>query len=258
MARAVELADKKGVRAFDAVLALARALADSAGDLPHAIARLRSIPAGEPESLDARGFEGRYRASLGDLAGASIAFAQMRDAIELAKEIDPERATGWLVEAARFERNVKKDPLAAQRHLAIALELAPKDAKILSLFRDAATEAARVGRDVAKTSDAPSHVDPAEDEALASRLTDQLRGDPEKHAVAIELANVLERLGRDLELFALLSARLEDATEETRRDLVSRQRAVLERLIDKARRERRGDEESLYRDALARLASGRA
>jgi tetratricopeptide (TPR) repeat protein len=251
MARSVELAERKGVRAFDAVLALARALADSAGDLPHAIARLRSIPAGEPESLDARGFEGRYRASLGDLAGASIAFAKMRDAIELAKEIDPERATGWLVEAARFERNVKRDALAAQRHLAVALELAPRDAKVLSLFRDAATEALRIGRDEVR---APEPADPARDEELAARLTDQLRGDPQKHSIALELADVLDRLGRDLELFALLSARLEDATDATRKDLVPRQRGVLERLVDKARRERRADEERLYADALARLA----
>src|SRR5262249_20777552 len=122
----------------------------SAGDLPHAIARLRTIPAGEPQSLDARGLEARYRANLGDLAGASIAFAQMRDVIELAKEVDPQRACAWLVEAARFERHVKRDALAAQRHLGTALQLLPRDGKVLSLFREAAAEAIRAGSEPAR------------------------------------------------------------------------------------------------------------
>jgi tetratricopeptide (TPR) repeat protein len=254
MARAVELADRKGVAAHDAVLALARALADSAGDLPHAIARLRTIPAGEPESLDARGLEARYRANLGDLAGASIAFAQMRDVIELAKEVEPQRASAWLVEAARFERHVKKDPLAAQRHLGAALQLSPRDGKILSLFREVAAETVRAGSENPRKSEpqAPAS-DPAVDEERAMRLTDQLRGDPASHSIALELCHVLARLGRDLDLFALLSARLEDATEETLPDLLPLQKAVLARLVDRASRERRADDERMYRTALARL-----
>jgi Tfp pilus assembly protein PilF len=253
MARAVELADRKGVAAHDAVLALARALADSAGDLPHAIARLRTIPAGEPQSLDARGLEGRYRASLGDLAGASIAFAQMRDAIELAKEIDPQRACAWLVEAARFERHVKKDALGAQRHLGAALQLMPRDGKILSLFREAAAEAVRAGREGPRPESEAPAADPARDEERAARLTDQLRGDPDSHSIALELAHVLARLGRDLDLFALLSARLEDASEETRPDLLPLQKAVLTRLVDQARREGRREDERIYSAALAKL-----
>ncbi|HKQ68675.1 MAG TPA: tetratricopeptide repeat protein, partial [Polyangiaceae bacterium] len=262
MARAVELGERKGKPAYDAVLTLARALADSAGDLPHAVARLRSIPAGEPESLDARGLEGRYREALGDLAGASIAFAHMRDTIELAKEIDAPRAAAWLVEAARFERSIKKDTLAAQRHLAVALQLLPRDAKVLALFRDVAVEAA---------SSAPAvhpQVDPfsaeasrpperergrPNDEELAQALSDRLRGDPANAAVAIELADVLARLGRDLELFALLSARLEDATGDEHAVLVPRQIAVLERLVSDARQNERHEEAKLYGDVLARL-----
>ena len=258
MARAVELAERKGVPSFDSVLALARALAESAGDLPHAIARLRSIPAGETESLDARGLEGRYRAMLGDLAGASIAFAHMRDAIELAKEIDSDRAAAWLVEAARFERGTKHDALAAQRHLAIALQLLPRDAKILSAFREVAAMAASPGRELALASPAPASLpaaspDPARDEELAQTLTDRLRGDPANHAVAVQLADVLARLERHLELFALLSARLEDAAEEERPELLPRQRDVLGHLVEQARREKRADEERIYADALARL-----
>ena len=255
MARAVELAERKGTPAFAAVLSLARALADHAADFPHAIARLRSIPAGEPESLDARALEGRYRAILGDLAGASIAFAQMRDAVEMAKEIASERAAAWLVEAARFERDTKRDALAAQRHLGVALQLLPRDGKILSLFREVAAEAAAAAKEIARVVGNPAGpgFDPARDEERALVLSERLRGDPSNHRVALELADALARLARDVEVFALLAARLEDATPKTRPDLVPRQIAALERLIETARRAQRDNEVELYADALRRL-----
>ncbi|HEX9298198.1 MAG TPA: tetratricopeptide repeat protein, partial [Polyangiaceae bacterium] len=257
LARAVELAERKGIASFDAVLALARALADSAGDLPHAIARLRSIPPGEPESLDARGLEGRYRSALGDLAGASIAFARMRDAVEIANEIDPARAAAWLVEAARFERATKKDPVAAQRHLAVALQLSPRDGKILTLFREVAAEAAASAQVQTASAPAPEApvADESTDEERALVLSDRLRADPMNHQVAMELADVLSRLGRDLDLFAVLSAQLEDATAEARPELTRRQAAVLRRLVDRARQDNHRDEEKIYADALARLTA---
>jgi len=255
MARAVELGERKGTPAFGAVLSLARALADHASDFPHAIARLRSIPAGEPESLDARGLEGRYRGMLGDLAGASMAFARMRDAVEMAKEIASDRAAAWLVEAARFERDTKKDALAAQRHLGVALQLLPRDAKILSLFREVAAEAAAGSKEIEHVAVNPAvpGFDPARDEERALSLSERLRGDPSNHRVALELADVLARLERNVEVFALLAARLEDATHETRPDLVPRQIAALERLIEAARREKHDNEVEIYTDALRRL-----
>ncbi|MET0592832.1 MAG: hypothetical protein ABW133_09045, partial [Polyangiaceae bacterium] len=258
MARAVELAEKKGSPAYAAVLALARALADHASDFPHAIARLRSIPAGEAESLDARGLEGRYRGMLGDLAGASIAFAQMRDSIELAKELASDRAAAWLVEAARFERDTKKDALAAQRHLGVALQLLPRDGRILQMFREVAAEASAVAKEIEKKPENPAvpAFDPVRDEERAAALSERLRGDPENHRIALELADVLTRLGRDIEVFALLAARLEDATDETRPDLVPRQTAALERLIATARREKRDSEVEIYEGALRRLRDG--
>ena len=255
MARAVELGEKKGTPAYGAVLALSRALADHASDYPHAIARLRSIPAGEPESLDARALEGRYRGMLGDLAGASIAFARMRDAVEMAKEIASERAAAWLVEAARFERDAKKDALAAQRHLGVALQLLPRDAKILSFFREVAAEAAAAAKEIAQVAGNPAGpgFDPVRDEERALLLSERLRGDPANHRIALELADVLARLERDVEVFALLAARLEDATPETRPDLVPRQVATLERLIESARRAKHDNEVEIYTDALRRL-----
>jgi tetratricopeptide (TPR) repeat protein len=255
MARAVELAERKGTPAFGAVLSLARALADHASDFPHAIARLRSIPAGEPESLDARGLEGRYRGTLGDLAGASMAFARMRDAVEMAKEIASDRAAAWLVEAARFERDTKKDALAAQRHLGVALQLLPRDTKILSMFREVAAEATAASKEIERVAGNPAGpgFDPERDEERALSLSERLRGDPSNHRVAVDLADVLTRLERNVEVFALLAARLEDATHETRPDLVPRQIAALERLIEAARREKRDNEVEIYTDALRRL-----
>jgi tetratricopeptide (TPR) repeat protein len=254
MARAVELAERKGTQSFDSVMALARALAESAGDLPHAIARLRSIPAGERESLDARGLEGRYRAMLGDLAGAAMAFAHMRDSIELAKEIDSDRAAAWLAEAARFERSVMHDALAAQRHLAVALQLVPRDAKILAAFREvAAIVPATLAASASVAPALPEATSAFSDEALAESLTDRLRGDPANHKLALELADVLARLGRHLELFALLSAQLEDAPDHVRPELLPRQKTVLEHLVEQAHREKRADEERIYSEALNRL-----
>ena len=258
MARAVELAERKGSPAYGAVLALARALADHASDFPHAIARLRSIPAGEPESLDARALEGRYRGMLGDLAGASIAFAQMRDAVELAKEIASDRAAAWLVEAARFERDTKKDPLAAQRHLGVALQLLPRDGKILAMFRAVAAEALAASKEIAQVAGNPAGpgFDPRRDEERALALSERLRGDPGNHQVALDLADALARLGRDVEVFALLAARIEDATPEILPDLVPRQTAALERLIATARRDNHEAEVEIYAGALKRLREG--
>ena len=187
-----------------------------------------------------------------------MAFAHMRDAIELAKEIDSDRAAAWLVEAARFERGTKLDALAAQRHLAIALQLLPRDAKILSAFREVAAMASSTARELAPAPHAPPSLpaaspDPARDEELAQTLTDRLRGDPDNHAVAVQLADVLARLERHLELFALLSARLEDASEDVRTELLPRQREVLGHLVEQARRDKRADEERIYADALGRL-----
>lgn len=264
LARAVELGEAAAKPSWELVLALANALAEHAHDLPAAVARVRSIPAGVAESLDARGLEGRHRAALGDLAGASIAFARMRDWIEVATELDAARAARWLAEAARFERDVQRDPLAAQRHLGVALRLAPKDRAIAKAFREAAAEAARrppaapateAPHDEEHPTNRPASPDEASasDEARAETLSDRLRGDPANHALAIELADVLARLGRDLDLFALLSARLEEAHGPERLDLVPRQRAVLARLAAAAREAGNADEATLYESALRKL-----
>jgi hypothetical protein len=85
-------------------------------------------------------------------------------------------------------------------------------------------------------------------------LTRVLQGDPTRDDVVDELAALLVRLGRGLELLALLTARLEDAPPERRAQLLPQQRAVLARLESEARAAGRESEASLFRDALAAIA----
>ena len=71
----------------------------------------------------------------------------LRDRIQLAEE-PPEGAVEWLVQAARFERDVQGDVLAAERHLAVAIRISPRDKQLASRYREvAAVVAARARRD---------------------------------------------------------------------------------------------------------------
>lgn len=133
MARAAERLDAAGADAAPRRIDLARALAEALGDLPAAVARLREVPDTAPSAALARGLEGRYRRALGDLVGASLAFARLRDLGGAPEDVLP-----LLREAARHEE--ARDELAqAHRHLEAALALAPSDP-------DLRAEMARVGR----------------------------------------------------------------------------------------------------------------
>jgi tetratricopeptide (TPR) repeat protein len=146
LARAITLAERTGTIDADALVDLARLLALSLRDLPQAIARIREVPASSPRGVEARALEAGWRASLGDLSGASLAYARMRDAIELGDRPSP-AATEWLLAAARFEREVQRDVLAAERHLALAVRLAPHSPQIGEAYREvAALCAARARR----------------------------------------------------------------------------------------------------------------
>jgi len=135
--RAIQLGERHGRPDSDALIDLARLLAERASDLPAAIARVRQIPASAERAVEARALEGRWRATLGDIVGASLAYARLREAIELSAAPEPRHAE-LLVEAARFEREVELDVAAAERHLALALRLAPHDAAIAEAYRSAA------------------------------------------------------------------------------------------------------------------------
>ncbi len=88
--------------------------------------------------------------------------------------------------------------------------------------------------------------DEADDERLVVELTDRVRADPRDHAAAMKLAGALERLGRDLDLVALYSARLDEGDEDERREVAPLRRAELLRMAATGRAEGRVEEAELY------------
>lgn len=275
-ARAVTLAERRGIRLLSAELELARALAEIAHDRPAAVARARGIPADALEAPEARLLEARWRAELGDLAGAAIALGRLRDAVERSGTIEPDRAgtlAALLLEAAVLDERARADVAAAHRDLALALRLRPGDRRIASELRR--VDALRRPEPIASAApvaqgldDDPSEgrteppLSPFEDDeglgeasatdaALAEELAQKLRANPGDRDVVLALADVLRRLGRDLELLALLSARLEETTDEPTRLLLAPLRVdVLRRLAEASRREGREGEAGLYETML--------
>ena len=182
LARAVQMQEEAGgspAAAAPMVIDLARALAEDLDDLPAAIARVGGVPADAPESMEARGLEGRWRAALGDAAGAALAFARLRElAASLATASEEGRGRGvWaedprvataaalLSEAAAFQRGRMQDALGAQRHLAVALRLRPHDAELRRAYRDVGAFIAR--REQHAGDDERALVDEAEEFAAA-------------------------------------------------------------------------------------------
>jgi len=312
LAHAIELAESRGLPVSWMNLELGRVLGERLGDRPAAVARLRDIPDDVPEAIIARGLEGRLRAQLGDPAGATLAFARLRE--RAGRETS---ALAWLQEAARFEQD-RGDLQAAQRHLASAISIAPGDAVLEARYRmlgELVAKAAGVrppdagdawrrdyaerpveidyrveheetvdfeAPDEAQTvsvilpaeadvnalhtslpeperlppafdligadDDAPS-ADDALAEARLESLTRTLQGDPDNEAVVDELVTLLTRLGRRMELLALLSARLEDAPPDRREALLPKHREVLATLEAEARAAGRDGEADLFKMA---------
>lgn len=145
LGRAVSLSERNGQPDADALIDLAMVLATDLKDLPQAIARARQVSAASPRYVEARRLEARWRADLGDVAGASLCFGRMREAIELSPEA-PANSARFLLEAAEFEQDVERDVLAAERHLAVALRVAPRDVRIAERYRAVAAEAALAAR----------------------------------------------------------------------------------------------------------------
>jgi tetratricopeptide (TPR) repeat protein len=143
--RAVELGERIGHLDAEALIDLARVLAEHAKDLPQAIARLRQVSAASERVVEARYLEAVYRARLGDRVGAALGFGRMREAIELSAQPSPAFAV-WLGEAAENALGVDDDALGAERHLAVALRLAPEDTKLAARYREVAALAANVVR----------------------------------------------------------------------------------------------------------------
>jgi tetratricopeptide (TPR) repeat protein len=291
LTHAVEEAERRGEPAWEGVVALASVQAEKLDDAPAAIARVAAIPPTAEVAVVARGLEGRWRARLGDVAGAALAFARMRElGGDLVRATDPrapriDEIVGLLVEAAELERSRRHDPLAAQRHLSLALRLRPHDARVREAYRDAGeeragaveaedehaafapVEAASATHHVTAPTEPPAppgapdlaFETPPDEEDEATRaarveeLTRHLHADPRNDAVADELADLLLVLGRGHELLALLSARLEDAAPERRPAVRARARAALEHLVREADEAGRTDDAALFRDAIATL-----
>ncbi len=256
-ARAVALAERAGRPTSEAALELATSLVELTGDRSAAIARVQPIAPDAPEAPAARMCEAKWRFELGDRAGATRALGRLRELGERAIHGDREaaRALGvLLVEAAELEQSQLGDLRAAEKDLALALELTPGDREIQRRLRRVAganepeierapaegpppASIARAPVETAEPLDAPEDVE---------RLTDALRANPRDGAIARRLARLLEVLERDLELVALLSARIEEVPEESEALLAERD-VVLERIAGRAEADGRADEASLYR-----------
>jgi hypothetical protein len=91
----------------------------------------------------------------------------------------------------------------------------------------------------------------SEDEILVDQLSEQLRADPSNVEIVRQLAGALERLERDMEVFALLSARIEEGDEPLKAELNPLRRGALKRLAARAETDGRDGEAELYRSMLA-------
>jgi hypothetical protein len=256
------------------------------GDLPAAVAHVSAIPSDAQEAPLARGLEGRWRARLGDLSGAGLAFARLR---ELALAFEPssddprvDAMVGFLREAGQVLRERMGDPTATQRHLAAALRLRPRDGDLLHEYRAVNALAAGVelrqrpadahsfpaseaGSETHRTAlvahRAPLDLALARDDeddgrgaARVVELTSRLQANPADRAAAGELTSLLESLRRGHELVALLFAQLEESAGDQRTLLVEQARATLQRALAAAEAEERADDVLLFRGALASLA----
>jgi tetratricopeptide (TPR) repeat protein len=143
--RAIALGSRSGRPKAPALIDLARVLAEEMGDLPQAIARVREVTGESSEASEARALEASWRARLGDIAGASLAYARLRQQLELSPPARKELAVEWLERAADFERDVQRDLSAAERHLAALLRLVPHDVSAQEAYRAVAVRLAAEG-----------------------------------------------------------------------------------------------------------------
>jgi tetratricopeptide (TPR) repeat protein len=135
--RAVVISERRGQPDGEALLELARLFGEKLNDLPQAIARARHVPDSATEAEQARHLEGQYRSRIGDRVGASLAYGRLRETVELSGAKGT-ATISRLRDAARFELGERKDVMLAERHLALALRLAPMDPDVAAEYRNAA------------------------------------------------------------------------------------------------------------------------
>jgi tetratricopeptide (TPR) repeat protein len=278
--RAIDAAGADAEVAGRARLLLAKLLSEHYRDLPQAIARARAVTGTSFVAVEARALEAKLREQLGDLAGAELSYARMRDTLELVQDVDVRRATLWLRDAARLVFT-KGERRAAERHLAIALRLSPRDPDVLAAYREvnllqsgvstaenalehakaAAPVAAAVvvapaamREPVAVPVQAPTaEVDDVELERRVEQLKGELAAQTTPSVQLLEaLSQGLGRLGRNSELYALLQARFEDAPPAVQDTLRPQLRQVLDQLIVELA-DSSPEEASVYRMMRAQL-----
>ncbi|MGD0676720.1 MAG: hypothetical protein ABSC94_15000 [Polyangiaceae bacterium] len=196
LVRALDVARGRGLSTAAFELEVARAFAELLDDLPAAIAHVAGIDREAPEALLARGLEGRWRAKLGDLVGASLAFARLRDMAGSLQETPPgepdkadpsyRRLAELLMEGAEVELSGgRTDALSAHRYVATALRLRPHDEDILLMYRDLC---ARVADRRGSGAPTPS-ADPSPMRPVASVERKAPTGAPQEGSVASPLAS---------------------------------------------------------------------
>lgn len=316
--RATELAPPDSQWFAQSQLFLAELLAERYHDLPQAIARARQVHGSGVLVLKARALEGRYRCELGDIAGASVAYARMNEGLEWCAVEDRRHALPWLLEAAQFAERVLLEDASAERYLGSALRVYPQHAQALREYRRVAKKlvarqlaAAELGGPGSsggtepenesvtggsvdamrgeetrarspsaappeeETAELPanaaepvgaldaahpavvrsplseSDLDPDDAERLVEETKAQLMASGALAPGVVEqLAQALQVLGRDEELFALLQARYEDAESAERTRLAPLLQATLRRLHARAREQGDAAEADMYQSLL--------
>jgi tetratricopeptide (TPR) repeat protein len=167
LGRAAALAARASRPAHAVVLDLARALVEVADDRPAAIAHVRQVPPFVAETFEARTLEARWRAELGDLAGADVALGRLADAVEHAQAVllqEPAADKGtygplwgedavWptpidaraaiaalLGEGARIQQLDRRDLRAARRLVELGMRLLPQDGRLRANYRKLCAE----------------------------------------------------------------------------------------------------------------------
>ncbi|MFO0615538.1 MAG: hypothetical protein U0414_23290 [Polyangiaceae bacterium] len=264
---------------------LARLLATAGRDVPAAIARLGEVAHRGRLGCEARMHEARLRWELGDAVGAERVLLRLRNLAETmpAEGDHAPRVARILLEGARLEDTIGESA-RAEALLRQALRFDPSDREIGRELRRLVGARVRAPEPVAPAPfaqpfapapfaqpmepaplvqpmepvaraqpiepapQAPLDLleDPGTHEAEIEDLTQKLRANPADAVVAERLAHLLEITGRDLELLALLSARVDESSDADRARLVEERDRVLDVLAEKARREGRASEAELY------------
>ncbi len=198
----------------EATLDLAEILGRDLGDTPLALYLLAKL--GARATIASLALEGRLRVELHDRENASLAYARLRSKVEgaILDKKDAAVAKDALVTASRFEEVERRDLRAAERHIVVALQLAPTDPQLrdrakslqsLGARSDSADELGARGVSPLTIEEAPVQ----RMETIES-LTDKLRADPKNDAIVEELASLLEEEKRFHDLIALLAARIDE------------------------------------------------